>query len=125
MALNQFQENGVTFIQVYASCPECFVEGKTTQCESWKHGDNNCFGDMYVGDNAFFKCEKCGRSSHVKNWKYLCPSHSNSIGTFMTDSNALSPTDCQGVCGAISTAGQLTLEAGVSWLEKFLENIDE
>lgn len=116
MALNKFNEGGNTFFQLYISCPVCHDQGRNTERSFWRHADNNCNGDVYVGDNAFYKCRKCGQTSHVKNWAYNCPSHSSSPDEFVKASS-------QGLAQAVSTAGQMVQECGLQWLQNFLANM--
>ena len=124
MALDSFQEN-VTYFRLFICCPVCLEQGSQMMQSYWKHLDNNCNGDIYVGDNAYCKCLKCGRTSHVRNWKYLCPSHTNSIDTFMTDSDALVCADSEYVVMAVSMSGQMAQETGVQWLQRFFRNMGE
>jgi hypothetical protein len=117
MSLNKIQENGYTYFQLYISCPVCLEKGKHMPITYWQHAEG-CNGDIYIGDDANYKCKKCGKKGHVKNWKYNCPGHSNSPDEFVGAS-------CQALASAIATAGQLTTAAGVAWLQKFLANMGE
>lgn len=116
MALEKFQENGFTYIHLYIRCPVCLDQGRHTKQSHWLH--YNCGGDIYVGDNAHYKCIKCGKSDHVRKWAYNCPSHSNSADDFVGAS-------CQALASAISTAGQMTTALGVAWLQRFLANLED
>lgn len=116
MALEKFQENGYTYIQLYISCPVCLDQGRTTPHTYWHH--HNCGGNIYVGDNARYKCTKCGKSDHVQEWGYNCPYHSNSADDFVGAS-------CQALASALSTAGQMTTALGVAWLQRFLANLED
>ena len=116
--LTKMQEDGCTYFHLFISCPVCNDQGRNTPRSFWEHYDNNCHGEIYVGDNAFYKCKKCGHSSHVKNWGYNCPSHSNSPDEFVKASS-------QALAGAVSTAGQMVNECGLPWLQKFLANMCE
>lgn len=115
MELEKFQENGYTYIRLYISCPVCIDKGRSTPHTFWTH--YGCGGNIYVGDNAHYKCTKCGKSDHVQKWAYNCPTHSNSPDEFVGAS-------CQALASAISTAGQMTTAMGVAWLQRFLENLE-
>ena len=84
----------------------------------WKHLDNNCNGDIYVGDNAFFKCKKCGQSVHVSNCRYSCPVHSDTPDELVFFDGA----DAGSVSVTMSVAGRQVETAGMLWLRRFLEN---
>ena len=114
--INSFEENGTSYYQLYMSCPVCTSRGVSTPQTLWTHYDNNCQGDIYVGDNAYYKCDKCGHSAHVLDWKYNCPSHSSSPDEFVG-------ADAASVASTITVAGQLTDKAGIPWLQRFLENL--
>ena len=116
MGLNNFSEDNHTYFQLFISCPVCHDQGRNTERSFWSHYDNGCHGDIYVGDDANYKCKKCGKKSHVKNWAYNCPGHSNSPDEFVKAS-------AQGLAKAVSTAGQMVQEAGIMWLQTFLQNM--
>lgn len=117
MALNRFQEDGHTFFQIYAKCPAWFEQGRAVQTAYFMHGDDNCSGDMYVGDNAIFKCVKCGCSAHAKNW----------IFEWLDDGSAFLKSDPHGmnVHDIFSIMGQMAAETGQGWLMEFMQNLGE
>lgn len=57
MALNSFEKNGVTYFELYISCPVCVDRGNNTPHAYWSHHNNNCNGDIYMGENAFYYCK--------------------------------------------------------------------
>lgn len=123
MALNRFQENGTTYFQLYVACPVCFEQGRNTPRSFREHGNDNCGGDVYIGDNACLKCIKCQKSSHVKNCKFscnVCHDGSDSKDSFVN-------FDCQedDFADAISITGQMVQECGQQWLMQFLANLGE
>lgn len=114
MALSKFEDNGVTYFQLYIRCPVCIGQGKTDlPLVFWTHTDDNCGGNLYIGDNAFFKCRKCGFSDHVikLKWKY---------GGFACHH---SDEECLRLQDAIGLVGQIVTETGNEWLRRFLENM--
>ncbi len=118
--LKQFQEDGDTYFQLYIPCPMCDERGYFRSF--WTHYDNNCHGDIYVGDNAYFKCVKCGYSAHVKDWRFLCPRHlPDWHGGF--EMSAISNSTC--IISVIGVVGQMASATGVAWLQKFLANMGE
>ena len=117
MSLGKIHENGHTYFRLYICCPVCLDRGKRdVPIRYWTHYDNNCHGDIYIGDDANFKCTKCGHVSHVENWKYSCPDHSGSSDDFVGASAAA-------LAEAVATAGQLVQEAGLDWLQKVLASL--
>ena len=116
MNLDKFQENGSTYFRLYIACPVCHEQGRNTPRSFWKH--YNCGGDVYVGDNAFYKCKKCGHSSHVQAWGYNCPQHASSPDEFVKAGSAA-------IAAVMSTAGQLVKECGQQWLLKYMSNLGE
>ena len=116
MALDKFKKKGYTYFQLRISCPVCIDQGKNTAQSFWVH--YRCDGAVYVGDNAYFECKKCGAHDHVKEWRFGCPSHSGDQLEFLKATS-------QGFAQAVSTAGQMVRETGQSWLIKFLENMGE
>ena len=119
MSINQFEENGDTYFQLFASCPVCHNQGRNAPRLFWTHGDNNCHGDIYVGDNAYYKCRKCGQTSHVSKLMLSCPRCSNATNGIWelkagsSDSSAL-----------IGFIGQMVQACGLPWLQKFIVNMD-
>ena len=78
-----FDKDGVNYFQLYIKCPVClekFGQMEALEPIYWTHdykiNGTACGGDIYVGDNAYYYCKKCGHTSHVVNWAYKCPKHS-------------------------------------------------
>lgn len=118
MALNSFEKNGVTYFELYISCPVCLDRGNQTPHSYWSHHNNNCNGDIYMGENAFYYCKKCGATQHVYKWKYGCPNHSSGEYEFLEASPA-------SLAQAVSTAGQMVNATGIPWLQTFLANMQK
>ena len=116
LKIDSFQENGATYYRLYLQCPVCVGRGVAVPVSYWLHYDNNCNGSIYVGENAYYKCTKCGCSAHVLEWKYSCPEHSNSPDNFIGAGAVSSAAE------AVAIAGQLVEVAGITWLQSFLAN---
>lgn len=103
-----------TYYDLFMQCPACIKDfGYDDQPPGqWYH--NNCGGKIQIGDNAYYKCLSCGKSSHVKNWQYACQKHTD----YKSVSNAH-------FANAISIAGQITSKAGKQWLSTLLENLGD
>ena len=74
MSLKNYSRYGVTYFQLYISCPVCNNEGRNTPHSYWSHDVDG--GDVYVGDDATYQCKQCGHTRHVSDWEYGCPRHS-------------------------------------------------
>ena len=74
--------DGRLYYRVRCQCPVCLERGYHPEMRYWKHGD--CGGDMYVGGNAHFMCDKCGETDHIMHYGYSCPIHNiSSKGEFI------------------------------------------
>ena len=135
MSIDKIQEDGCTYFHLFASCPICNDLGRSAPRSFWKHQDDDCHGEIYVGDNAFYRCKKCGHSSHVKNWDYICSPDINllkeggtghvSCSVCSNSLDDLAKEEDSRSASAVSTAGQMVSECGLAWIEKFLANIGE
>lgn len=132
MALRKVTEEGVTYFEVYIGCPICTSRGVFTNQSHITH--KNCGGTMFLGDNAFYKCIKCGEKSHVKNWNYYydCSTHLNDQGENSPRELGLKGEKEDSIPDAtlhktltIAIAGAIVNDAGVAWLQEFLKNLDE
>jgi hypothetical protein len=119
MSLSNFTKNGVTYFQLFISCPVCQDKGVNTEHSFWTHYDNDCGGDVYLGENAFYLCKKCGKSAHAMKWRYGCPQHSN-----MDDELSFYSATPAALASVVSCAGMLVTETGISWLTEFLKNLE-
>ena len=117
--IDSFSQGGNTYFRVYISCPVCLDLGKNTPQSYWVHADSNCGGDLYMGENAYYLCKKCGISKHVMNWSYGCPNHSSG------DTYEYIKATRQGLAQAVSTAGQMVSATGIAWLTSFLQNMEK
>ena len=120
MQLDKFEEDGVTYYQLLCSCPVCLSRGVNTPQTLLMHGDGNCHGDIYVGDNACCKCIKCGHLSQLSNCEFRFPCcHSDSPDALVFFDRASEG----GFSSGIGIAGQMADVAGIQWLQRFLENL--
>ncbi|PTT76554.1 MULTISPECIES: hypothetical protein [unclassified Chryseobacterium] len=118
MALQKKKIGGYTYFEQYMSCPVCASRGIHTPQSHWSH--HVCGGTMYVGDNAYYHCNTCSSESHVKNWRYGCPSHSSNQGEY-----DFIGTTAGELAANIAVAGMLVTQAGMTWLKAFLDNMGE
>ena len=76
MELKKIEKDGVIYWEGYFACPVCFEGGRNDVPVYWKHYE--CGGQIYIGDNAKFYCEKCETNYSAFRWEFICPCHSNS-----------------------------------------------
>lgn len=120
MKIDSFQENGITYYQLYNSCTVCWGRGVTTPPSKWLHYDNNCYGDIYVGENAYYKCKKCGQSAHILDWRVDCPTHSNSLAYYVGESCS----SVSNLVGIVRTLGMTDI-AGIPWVQRLVANLEK
>ncbi len=123
MYLDCFEKNGVTYFELYASCPVCMASGDNTSHTYWFHFNNNCNGRVYIGDNGTLLCHKCGVNSHILNWKILCPNCEKDE----TVTPALLETECEGMSfgSIVGMCGQMVQATGLAWLHTLLRSCEK
>lgn len=113
--INSFKKDGYSYYQLYIKCPICNQEGRPVAPDFWVHAD--CGGDIYIGENAYYRCKDCGHTDHLMKWKYWCQGHSKS------DDDYVELTDKAEYADVVSAAGQLVKAAGIPWLTTLLKNL--
>lgn len=112
--MNRFSKDGVEYFQLVIPCPSCLENGKPTQTMTWTHSE--CGGDMYVGENAFYYCKKCGHTAPVVLWAYSCPTHGEFYkikdGKFLLNAMVVGAEICK-------------QDGGVKFMRKFTAAFDE
>lgn len=76
-------KDGVRYISLPFSCPNCVEMNRWSPGLYWTHYDNNCGGDMLLGDNGHLLCDKCGQHQIVTKCRFLCPNHIEGLKTEM------------------------------------------
>ena len=84
----------------------------------WYHA--NCGGAMEIGSKANYHCSKCDFKSHVRNWRYKCPSHGPSFG----NEEEFMPTSAPVLAQAIGQALELLGKAGLDFVQEFLIHLE-
>ena len=56
---------------LYMPCPLCAHNSTTANSELWTHG-GGCGGTLYVDDNAYVHCSKCGKKAHISKMHMSC-----------------------------------------------------
>lgn len=113
--INSFKKDGYSYYQLYIKCPICNQEGRPVAPDFWVHAD--CGGDIYIGENAYYRCNDCGHTDHLMKWRYWCQGHSKS------DDDYVELTDKAEYADVVSAAGQLVKAAGIPWFTTLLKNL--
>lgn len=116
MNLNKKEKDGVTYIELYICCPECYDKGIPSKDSFVVHKD--CGGSIYIGDNASYLCDSCNSESFVQNWKIHCDCESESIQMFESNESLSDFIHIQ-------IAGLMVHHTGVEWLQRFTHHLSK
>lgn len=116
--LSRKEKNGINYFEIYACCPECHYRGISVNQTFVLHKD--CGGKMYAGDNGHYLCELCNDETPVNYWEIECDCNSQSELLLLKKTEQPKSS----IQDHISLVGQIVDTTGVSWLQKFLENIN-
>ena len=112
-----FGNDGVDYLKIYIQCPVCIEHDWPTTKSFWYHhrkpNGDECGGEMYLGDNGYYKCGECGYTSPALLWKYCCPNH-EAHG----NQKFLGISDGKFIANALSVSGQLLDKVGLIWMNK-------
>lgn len=103
--LDKFEKDGVVYIKAL----------------NHKHGDNECGGEVYIGDNAIVMCGKCGVTKRITDWYLLNGSDvltNNKISIVTTKQRTTLDTNLAYNWGTLPSMGR-------KWLRKFASNFDD
>ena len=116
---DKFEKDGVTYLRLHCQNPIDILKEKV-HCPYilWKHGDDDCNGDIYLGDNAMLYCKKCNQYKSLLHVSF----EENDKIRFNTE-NIITHSDKDLIKAlAISHMGDL---GGFNWLEKVIFAIRE
>lgn len=77
--MKDYIKDGVRYISFRVSCPTCVEKNSPVSNTYWTHFDDNCGGDMLLGDNGYILCDKCGQHQILSKCRFLCPYHIEGI----------------------------------------------
>lgn len=64
--IDKFEKDGVTYVRLYMMNPVDLLNNvANVPFTFWKHKDEDCNGDMYLGDNGMLYCNKCSKSKEI------------------------------------------------------------
>ena len=62
-----FNNDGVDYFKLYIKCPVCLEHDWPADFTYWYHHQTadgrECGGEMYLGDNGYYYCSKCGHTA--------------------------------------------------------------
>ena len=105
-------KDNVEYYQLYIACPICSWGARPSVPAYWHH--DNCGGNMYIGDNGYYYCEKCGYTAPIIEWGYICADcqkcgHENVV----IHDNLEHVGEALAVTGMVASTG-----AGLKWLAR-------
>lgn len=112
----KIEKGGVQYCLLYIPDPTLLVDGHLSQSIVWKHLNENCGGDIYIGNNGCFYCEKCGEEIEVSE----CSFHSNGFIEFDTKPNF----ELKTLSESISISDFVTDVESLEWLRKLTESFE-
>lgn len=111
-SVTKIEKEGVLYYQLFITDPTHSIE--SSQPIIWKHLNENCEGNIYIGDNGCFYCEKCGVEIEVSR----CSFHPDGFIEFDTESNY----ELKSVAKAIATSN-LYVEVELEWMQQVMASL--
>ena len=120
--MDKFSSGGYTYFKLHIPCPVCRELGRNTPQSNWIHPTKNCGAEIYIGDDANYFCKKCNHKSHIKGWKYECPTHSKPD---TSDDYYVGIGSSAAIGEVAGCAGMMVSAVGNQWLIKLIENLGD
>ena len=114
--------NNTIYYRLKMSCPVCLNHNRNTPIEHWSHYEDG--GSIYVGSDGFLFCAKCGRRSHIRYWRFLCPNHSYSyIQQYSVSLRDGLYVSSEAMLNAMGLSLPLIRKLNKAWMCNFIKNI--
>lgn len=120
MEAKHFDNDETKYFRLHIGCPVCLEHRMPTKTSLWVHGiDRNgheCGGDIYIGDNGYYYCDRCHEKRKIVNWAYKCcdPIHAQN-----TNDDYQRIKTNQPLANALVVANEITtLPEGLEWLNR-------
>lgn len=113
-----FDKDGNKYFLVEIPCPSCRDKGYTSETYVWKHGNNNCGGNMYLGDNAMLFCDKCESLKPLRRSSFKCH-----LKTLEEERLLFYEKEGSAYYILLSACGYLIDKTGKDWLLKCIQNL--
>lgn len=117
VAVDKFEKDGVTYVRLYIMNPVDILNNvANVPFTFWKHEDEDCNGDIYLGDNGMLYCNKCSKSKEITAVTF------NEAGkiSFYAKGNM----NLESLGETTSVSGQMVRLAGLDWLKNLLTSIE-
>lgn len=114
--IDKFEKDGVTYLRLHCQNPVNMINGHSPEI-LWKHGDDDCNGDLYLGDNAMLYCKKCNKHKSFIHVSF----EKNGRIKFKTENNATR----NNIEKVIAVSGSMVNLGGEDWLIRLLLAIRE
>lgn len=119
IVVDKFEKNGVTYVRLYCQNPVDIQNGvEKVPFTFWKHEDEDCNGEIYLGDNGMLYCKKCSKCKKITETAF------NEAGmiSFNIKRDEIDP---EAVSDVIGVSYQMIQLAGISWLRNLLMSISD
>lgn len=117
VTVDNFEKDGVTYVRLYIMNPVDILNNvANVPFTFWKHEDEDCNGDIYLGDNGMLYCNKCSKSKEITAVTF------NETGkiSFYAKGNM----NLKSLGETLAISGQMVRLAGLDWLKELLMSID-
>lgn len=119
IVVDKFEKNGVTYVRLYCQNPVDIQNGvEKVPFTFWKHEDEDCNGEIYLGDNGMLFCKKCSKCKKITETAF------NEAGmiSFNIKRDEIGP---EAVADVISVSYQMIQLAGIPWLGNLFMSISD
>ena len=115
-----FIKDEVEYIPLDCPCPNDIEMGKPTQSGLfWTHRNNECGGNLFLGDNSYIYCEKCGQSEIVFKCRFMCPNCSKVHSRMISFGHGIS------IYNSLPFFGEVCTKGGVRFMRKLTATMNE
>ena len=67
--IDTFEEDGVKFVRLYCQDPNPGIMPDSSVL--WNHTDNDCNGELYLGNNGCVYCKKCKKTADIEDVSFI------------------------------------------------------
>ena len=84
------------------------------------HADDDCGGEMYVGDNAHLVCGRCGMDFSIEFWKVIFAKYAG-----IETNNLRHTKEKQNLDEIMQLVGDVIKDAGIKWFRKYMDSVTQ
>lgn len=116
VSIDKFEKDGATYVRLYCQNPVDIQNNvNLVPFTFWKHEDEDCNGEIYLGDNGVLYCKKCSKSQEISKVTF---NEAEKI-SFNAKGDMLPGI----LADVLSVSGQMVRLAGIPWVENILGSI--